>query len=128
VRGRDRPARRIRSTTESLLSIVLTLEAILVFFVMLVVFGLRTLPALLAFGGGAALIGVLFAAAVLVRWRAGVWLGHVLQLALVATGALVPLMVVVGAGFAALWLWCLWRGRAIDNQRAALADPDADNP
>ncbi|MDM4761687.1 DUF4233 domain-containing protein [Galbitalea sp. SE-J8] len=116
--------RRIRSTTESLLSIVLGLEAILVFFVTLVVFGLKALPAPVAFGGGGALIVVLLAGAAVVRWSAGVWSGWLLQAVLIATGVLVPLMYVIGAGFTAMYAWCFWRGRTIDNERAALAATD----
>ena len=48
--------RRPRSATESLLSIVLALEAILVFFVTLTAFGLKALEPVPAFVGGAVLI------------------------------------------------------------------------
>ncbi|MFT4122331.1 MAG: DUF4233 domain-containing protein [Microbacteriaceae bacterium] len=119
--GRPARPRRIRSTSESLLSIALGTEAVLVFFVTLVVYGLRALPAAIAFGAGAALFLLLLVGAMLVRWRAGVWLGWLLQAVLVLTGLLVPLMWLIGAVFAALWAWCFVRGRAIDNQKAALA-------
>jgi hypothetical protein len=113
--------RRVRTATESLLSITLGLEAILVFFITLAVYGLDALPPAVAFGGGIALIAVLLIASALVRYPAGVWFGWVLQAVLIATGILVPLMYVIGAGFAALWVFCFVRGRAIDNQKAAFA-------
>ena len=43
--------RRAREATESLLSIVLLLEAVLVFFVTLVAYGLKVVPPGVAFGG-----------------------------------------------------------------------------
>ncbi|MCU1546988.1 MAG: hypothetical protein JWP30_2088, partial [Homoserinimonas sp.] len=49
-------ARRERSVTEILLSIVLVLEALLVFFVMLAVFGLDLLPVGVTFGVGLGLM------------------------------------------------------------------------
>ena len=82
-----RKPRRQRSATESLLSVVLILEAVVVFFGTLVIFGLRVVDPVLAFGGGAALILLLVIAARVVRWRWGQWLGHALQLVLLATVA-----------------------------------------
>lgn len=113
--------RRTRSTTESLLSIVLGLEAVLVFFITLVVYGLKVLPAPVAFGGGVALLVLLLIGSAVVRWRAGVWFGWVMQAVLIATGVLTPLMYVIGAGFTAMWVFCFVRGRSIDHQRAAWA-------
>ena len=117
--------RRQRSVTEMLLSIVLALEAVLVFFVTLVVYGLRSLEPALAFGGGAVLILALFLTSGLLRYGWGVWLGWVLQLVLLATGFLIPLMFFIAACFLAIWIFCFVRGRQIDHQKAAFA---ADQP
>lgn len=113
--------RRVRSLTESLLSIVLVLEAILVFFVALTVFGLRVLPPGAALGGGAALIVVLALASRTVRHSWGVGLGWLLQVVVLATGLLLPAMYVVAAIFLALWVFCFVRGRQIDAQNRAAA-------
>jgi hypothetical protein len=113
--------RRQRSVTEMLLSIVLALEAILVFFVTLVVYGLKALEPGLAFGGGALLILALFVTSALLRYPWGIWLGWVLQAALLATGFLVPLMFFIAACFLAIWIFCFVRGRQIDHQKAAFA-------
>jgi len=125
----SRPARprRRRSTTESLLSIVLLLEAILLFFVSLVLFGLKTVPPAIAFGGGAAFVVVILITIFLVRWPVGVAVGFAIQLGLIALGLLNPVMYVVGAGFAAFWIWCLVRGRQIDRKRREFlaAHPEA---
>jgi hypothetical protein len=110
--------RRQRSATESLLSIALLLEAILVFFVTLVVFGLRVLPAALAFGGGGVLFVLLLLDTRLVRRPAGVWLGWLLQAVLIAIGVIVPLMYFVGALFLAIWIFCFVTGRRLDRNTA----------
>jgi hypothetical protein len=114
-------ARRGQSVTELLLSIVLALEAVLVFFVALVVYGLDALPPAQAFGGGAALIVVLLLTSRLLRYRWAIAIGWLVQLVLIATGVLVPLMYFVAAVFLALWIFCFVRGRSIDSQKAAFA-------
>ena len=112
--------KRQRSTTESLLSIVLMLEAFLVFFAALTAFGTDLLPAGVALGGGAAFIVLLALDGRFVRYDWGVWLGWVLQGALIALGFLLPLMFLIGAGFLALWIYCFVRGRSIDRARALI--------
>ncbi|MBW4033321.1 MAG: DUF4233 domain-containing protein [Acidobacteria bacterium] len=130
---RIRRPRRQRSVTESLLSIVLLLEAIVLFFVVLVFIGLKTVSVAIAFGGGAAFVLVILITIALLRWWAGVAVGWVVQAALIALGILNPVMYVVGVGFTAFWTWCLVRGRQIDTKRRAylaahpeLADPTPD--
>lgn len=111
--------RRERSATESLLSITLVLDVFLVFFASLAVFALDLVSPPVAFGGGALLVALLLIAARLVRYPAGVWLGWALQVTLVATGVIVPLMYVIGAGFLALYAYCYFKGRALDRARAS---------
>jgi hypothetical protein len=111
--------RRERTATESLLSIVLVLEAIVVFFVALTVFGLDQLPPGIALGGGAALMVLLAVDARMVRSPAGVWLGWVLQVVLILLGLVTPVMWFVGAGFAGLWVFCFVKGRQLDRAKAA---------
>ena len=113
--------RRERSVTEMLLSIVLALEAILVFFVTLVVYGLKALDPAVAFGGGAALIVVLLIAGRLLRHPWGIWLAWALQVVLLATGILIPLMYFISGCFLAIFLYCFVKGRQVDRQKAACA-------
>jgi hypothetical protein len=108
-------SRRQRSLTESLLSIVLGLEAVLVFFVALTVYGLHALPPLEAFGGGAALFILLLLATRIVRYPRGVWVGWVLQAALLATGILLPALYIAAALFVAMWIFCFVRARQIEH-------------
>lgn len=108
-----RRPRRQRSITESLLSIVLGLEAILVFFIALTVFGLHALPPVEAFGGGAVLALLLALGTRLVRYSWGVWFGWVLQVALVATGIILPALYIAAAFFVAMWIFCFVRARQL---------------
>lgn len=115
---KSRRVRRQRGATESLLSIALLLEAILVFFVVLVVYGLQVLPPALAFGGGAALVVVLLLDGRLVRWPAGIALGWLLQAILISVGILVPMMYFIGAVFLAIWIYCFVTGTRLDRRNA----------
>jgi len=111
--------RRQRSLTETLLSITLGLEAGMLFFASLVVFGLNRFdPQWLALVYGAAFMVLLVLVAGLQRWSWGVAVGAALQLALILTGLLEPMMYLVGAAFAALWVYCFVKGRQIDRQKA----------
>jgi hypothetical protein len=106
--------KRERSATESLLSITLALEGCLVFFAALAAFALKVVEPAVALGGGALFIALLAVCGRLLRNPIGVWLGWVLQFALIAVGILLPLMYVIGAGFLALWIFCFVKGRSLD--------------
>lgn len=118
--------RRQRSATEALLSIVLVLESLLIFFLTLVVFSLGVLEPFPAFLGGAVFFVILLLTSRLVRFRAGVWFGFVLQALLILTGIAVPLMYAIGAGFAALWIYCFVTGTRLDrrNTRPTTTEPE----
>ena len=128
--GVSRRPRRTRSVTESLLSIVLAIEAIVLFFAALTAFGLRVIPgfpawAYLIAGLGAVLIFVVTAG--LVRWPIGIGIGWVLQAALIALGILMPVMYIIGAGLALFWIWCFTRGRRIDASRTTTSTSQGEN-
>jgi len=120
--------RRERSASESLLSIALLLEAILVFFVVMVAFGLRVLPTGVVFGGGAALVVLLLVAGRLAGGPVGVWIGWVLQVALIALGILLPQMYFIGGIFAAIWIYCFVTGRRLDRRKAAYLHDNPSSP
>lgn len=107
-------ARRQRTLTESLLSIVLGLEAVLVFFIALTVYGLHALPPLEAFGGGAVLALLLALGVRVVRYPWGIWFGWFLQFALIATGLVLPALYIAAAFFVAMWIFCFVRARQVD--------------
>lgn len=108
-----------RSALRQLAATILVLEAFVVGFAALVAFGLRAAPASTVWGVGAGLGLALVIAAGLLRWRAGIVLGSVLQLAVLAIGVVVPMMFVVGGIFALLWVIALRLGGRIDRERAA---------
>ena len=137
ARSRSARTRRERTASESLLSIVLGLEAFVVFFIALTVYGLKVLSPVIAFGGGAALIVVFLIAAYLVRYRWGVWLGWALQVVLICLGFVTPVLFAVGALFVAIWVYCFVTGRRLDAQKqvsdhsafenTALSQPQKEN-
>jgi len=116
-----RPARqrRERTATQSLLSIALGLEAVVMFFVMLTAFGLKAVSPGVAFGGGIAFIVALVLVSGLLRHQWGIWLGWALQVALIATGILLPAMFFVAAIFVGIWVFCFIKGRQLDRAKAA---------
>ncbi|MCU1347639.1 MAG: hypothetical protein JWO56_669 [Acidobacteria bacterium] len=123
--------RRQRSLREMLGSIVLGFELLVVFLGALVLFGLHSLPAWVALGGGAAVVVLVIAAIGLLRNTVGVVLGWIVQLIVVAAGILVPAFFIVGAIFTAMWAYCMIAAARIDrnNQAAArAADNGTENP
>lgn len=114
--------RRERGVTESLLSIVLVLEAAVMFFATLAIRGLSGIPEHIVLLAGGGFLVLLVVVAMLQRYGWGVVLGGVLQVAFVATGFLHPFMFVIGGVFAALWVWCLVRARRIESSRRAAAE------
>jgi membrane-bound ClpP family serine protease len=108
--------RRVRGLRETLLSIVLTMEAVVMFFATLVFFGLHVFPPAEAFTLGASCLVVLALLAGLQRWAWAVYLGAAAQVGLILLGLFTPAMYVVGGLFAAVWLYCFLRSRQIERQ------------
>ena len=119
-------ARRQRSATDALLSIVLVLESLLTFFLTLVVFSLRVLDPVPTFSGGAILLLLFLLGSRLTRYSLGLWLGFALQAVIIATGLLVPVMYVIGAGFAGLFVYCFITGRRLDRRNRRRLDGTID--
>jgi hypothetical protein len=90
-----------RSIKQTLGSIILGFEMVVMFLGSLVIFGLKALPAPVALIGGA-----------------GYWLGWAVQAAIVATGLLVPMMFLVGGMAAAVWTYAMVQGDKIERQQA----------
>lgn len=120
--------KRQRTATESLLSIMLALEACLVFFAALAAFALDVLGPVVALTGGAALIAVFVLCARLVRYPYGVGLGWVLQGVLIASGILLPIMYIIGVVFLGLWIYCFIKGRSLDRANVSTSSTtDSEN-
>ena len=111
--------RQKRGVRQSLASIVLAFELIVVFLASLVAFGLKVQPGPIALiGGGVICLAILFTMAML-RHEWGFVLGWVLQGVIVATGIFVPVMWAIGLVFAGMWIYCMVVGGRIDRQKAA---------
>lgn len=107
-----------RSTKILFASTVLLLEAFVVLFATLAVFGLRRdeiPPAVILTSGIVLSIVLVLTCAVLTR-RWGIGLGWVLQLVLIAGGFLEPVMFVVGLAFALTWLYGIRQGIRVDRE------------
>lgn len=117
--GDSRAARpvRSRSVKRSLASIVLGFETIVVFLAALVFFGLGALPPVLALGGGAVLCVVMLATIALLQYEWAYAVGWAIQAIIVVSGFLNPVMFLIGAIFAAMWVYCMVNGSRIDHQK-----------
>jgi hypothetical protein len=54
----------------------------------------------------------------LLRYPWGIWLGWILQAALISTGFLLPAMFFVAAIFVGIWVFCFVKGRQLDRAKA----------
>jgi hypothetical protein len=111
----------VRAPLRTLAATMLVLEAFVLIFAALVAKDLSDLSTGQALGGGGVLAGLCLLTAGLLRWRAGYVVGWVLQLALVLTGVVVPMMFGIGLLFTALWVAALVIGSRIERERAYVA-------
>lgn len=123
------PAAAPRSLQQTLASIVLSFEVIVVFLASLVIWGLAApaaeggVPAWVALAAGGVMIVALVATIGLLRFRWAYALGWLIQALILAAGFLNPAMFVVGALFGGMWWYCMVVGARIDRERTAGADP-----
>ncbi|MEX3507935.1 hypothetical protein CKW39_11290 [Kocuria sp. WRN011] len=116
--GQKKPRRSIKAMFAVS---VLSIEAFIVFFATLAVFGILardwgTTQQWLLVGGGVLLTLVFLLACGMVRRPGGYVLGWVLQLVLIATGFLLPAMFVIGALCALAWWYAVAKGTTIDRE------------
>jgi hypothetical protein len=107
-----------------LCSTVLGMEAVIV---LLAIVPAKTLEHVSAgtaalVGGGIALLAILLAGVVgRPRMRWALYAGSVLQLLVIASGAMIPAMYILGVIFAALWFTGIWLARKVETEAAARA-------
>lgn len=111
----------MRSPLRTLAATMLVLEAFVLLFAALVAKDLSDLTTAQALVGGGVLALLCLLTAGLLRARAGYWLGWALQLAMIATGLVVPMMFGIGVIFTALWVGALVTGTKIERERAYVA-------
>ncbi|MFT4221095.1 MAG: DUF4233 domain-containing protein [Microbacterium sp.] len=127
-----RPRRR-RGAAESLGSIVLGFESVVVFLSGLVVFGLRAMPAAVpdwwGIVAGSVLAVLMLTTARLLKRRWGFVLGWTLQGVLALGALLVPAILIVALIFGGLWAYATIKGAQLDarNARLAAETPDTSN-
>ncbi|MEU1970548.1 DUF4233 domain-containing protein [Microbacterium sp. NPDC019599] len=117
--------RRSRGAAESLGSIVLVFESIVVFLGGLTVFGLKALPAGIepwwGVVAGTVLAALMLLTAGVLRYRWGIWLGWALQVLLLLGGFLLPALWIVGMIFGGMWAYATIKGASLDRRNARLA-------
>lgn len=123
--------RRVRGAAESLGSIVLAFESIIVFLGGLAIFGLKALPESIppwwGIVAGSVLALVMVLTAGVLRYRWGIVLGWVLQLVVALGGFLVPGLFLVAIIFGGMWAYATIKGASLDARNARLA-AEADTP
>ena len=124
------PARPARSARQTLGTMVLAFEVIVVFLAALVIWGLAPtenstfdLPPWVALAAGGVLILGLIVTIGLLRFSWGFIVGWVLQVLIIAAGFLNPAIFIVGAIFGGMWWYGMIAGARIDRNRTATADP-----
>ncbi|WP_232755835.1 DUF4233 domain-containing protein [Leucobacter sp. PH1c] len=110
-----------QSTQKALASIVLGFELIVVVLIGLTLFGLGTLePRELGLYLGGGLAVVIIAGLIGMRFgRVGITLGWVVHGLMLLTAVLLPMALIVGILFTALWVYCMVKGSQMDRDRAA---------
>jgi len=111
----------VRSPLRTLAASTLVLEAFVLFFAGLVAKDLSGLSVAQAVGGAGVLALLCLLTAGLLRHRVGYGIGWALQLAMLATGVVVPMMLGIGALFVALWVVSLVMGTKVERERAYVA-------
>lgn len=107
-------------------ALVLAAQSVIVFFGALVaralgaVSGNSASTAYLLVGSGLAVLCLV--AAGLMRTPVGVTVGWLIQVATFLCGFVLPMMLIVGVIFTALWVVCLWQGQRIDAIQAGVRD------
>ena len=118
--------RRRRGAAESLASIVLGFEALIVFLAGLVLYGLDgalpdSVPRWWGIVGGVVLAVLMVITAGVTKYAWGIWLGWLWQVVLALGGLLEPTLAVAALIFAAMYAFATIKGRQLDNRNAQLA-------
>ncbi len=103
---------------------ILAFEAILLGLSTPVMISVEDVDPALALALGLGLMVICIVAAGMLRRPGGMVLGHLIQVASIALGLLVPVMYFVGGLFALLWGTAFVLGGRIDADRAAWTDPE----
>jgi len=121
---KPRRPRRARGAAESLGSIVLAFESVVVFLGGLVAYGLRALPEPIppwwCIVGGSVVAVLMILTGGVLRHRWGIAVGWVLQVVVALSALLVPAMLFVALIFGGMWGYATIKGAALDRRNARL--------
>jgi len=108
-------------TQRALASIVLGFELIVVFLIGMTIYGLGLLePRELGIWGGLGLCAVIIVALGTMRFgKVGIVLGWAVHALMLLSAIVLPMSLIVGIIFTALWVYCMIKGARIDRDRAA---------
>jgi hypothetical protein len=117
--------RRARGAAESLGSIVLAFESVIVFLGGLAVYGLQALPEPIpqwwGIVAGAVVAALMLLTGRVLRHRWGIVLGWALQGVVALGGFLVPALFLVAIIFGGMWAYATIKGASLDARNARLA-------
>ena len=102
-------------------SSVLALQAIVLGLTTPVLLTLTDVSTGIGLAVGLGLMAAAIVVAGLLRFRWAEWAGHLLQVASIGLGFVIPAMFVLGVVFAALWATAVVLGKRIDREKAARA-------
>ncbi len=108
----QRPARKMFATA------TLTLEALVLFFAMLVAHGLADLPRVVVWPVGSILALLCLLIVGTLRFEWGYWLGWGVQVPVLVAAIWLPAMAIIAVVFIAIWWWGEHAGKKIDRERA----------
>jgi len=108
-------------TQRALASIVLGFELIVVFLIGMTIFGLSLLePREFGIWGGLGICAVIVLGLATMRFgRIGIVVGWIVQALILLCAIVLPMALIVGIIFSALWVYCMVKGARIDRDRAA---------
>jgi hypothetical protein len=117
--------RRSRGARESLATIVLGFESIVVFLGGLVVYGLKALPAPIepwwGIVAGVVLAVLMVLTTLVLRYTWGIWIGWALQVVVALGAFLVPALGIVAVIFGGMYAYATIKGGALDRRNAQRA-------
>src|SRR5690625_4881806 len=96
----------------------LTLEALVLFFAMLVAHGLADLPRVVVWSVGSILAFLCLLIVGTLRFEWGYWLGWGVQVPVLVAAIWLPAMAIIAVVFIAIWWWCEHAGNKLDLERA----------
>lgn len=124
--------RRARGAAESLATIVLGFESIIVFLGGLAIYGLHVLPDSIpdwwGIVAGVVLAVLMVLTTLVVRYPWGIWLGWVLQTVVALGGFLVPGLALVALIFGTMYAYATIKGGALDRRNAERAAEPPNEP